>query len=106
VRDAPPSLFFCNILSRYSYDLLSPAPSNSSDVPAFDSIYIRRVLGTSCASAGDIYGLADLSNITNLQMHHVAITGSLADVVAWSQCEAAQGVAADVSPPPPCLSPE
>ncbi len=70
----------------------------------FDSIYINRVHGTSCASAGDIFGLTDVSNITNLQLHDVTITGVLADVSAWSQCQAAEGLAVNVSPPPLCLS--
>jgi hypothetical protein len=93
------------IVMRYSYNLPPPAPSNSSDVPVFDSIYISHVRATSCASAGDIYGLTDVSNITNLRLYDVTITGALADVVAWSQCEAAQGLTIGVSPAPPCLTP-
>ena len=90
------------IAMHYSYSL--PAPSNSSDVPVFDSISIRSVRGSSCDSAGELLGLDAVSNITNLQLRDVAITGILARETKWTQCAAAQGVAANVSPPPSCLS--
>ena len=88
---------------KYSYD--AAAPAGDPDVPVFDGISLVRVRGTSCATAGDIFGLQHLSNITNLQLTDVSITGALADVLAWTQCQAAVGVAVNVSPPPLCLSP-
>jgi polygalacturonase len=90
------------IVMKYSYDA---APASDPSVPVFDGISLVRVRGTSCAAAGDIFGLDHLSNITNLQLTDVSITGALADVLAWTQCQAAVGVAVNVSPPPLCLSP-
>jgi polygalacturonase len=96
------------IVMQYSYDIDLPPPpssSNSSDVPLFDNILIHRVLASSCATAGDIYGLPNMSIITNLLLSHVLITGVLPlETPKWSNCEAAEGVATDVSPLPSCLA--
>lgn len=92
------------IVMQYSYELPAPALANASDVPVFDSILLDHVRGTSCASAGDIYGLPDVSNISNLFLHDVIITGILADEMQWTRCIAAEGAAVRVTPLPPCLS--
>jgi polygalacturonase len=96
------------IVMKYSYDVPAFAPSNFSDVPVdvpvFDNIVIDGVFGSSCDSAGDIFGLTDVSNITNLLLRDVSINGALVDAVKWTQCEAAQGVAVNVMPQPACLS--
>ena len=92
------------IVMKYSYDAqVAPHVTNSPDVPLFDSISIEHVRGQHCASAGDIFGLADVSIITNLLLHNVSISGALSQVVTWTQCVAAQGRAVQVSPQPTCL---
>jgi polygalacturonase len=89
------------IVMKYSYDL----PANTDDIPVFDSILLHRIHGSFCASAGAIFGLTGMSNITNLELRDVSISGALAELVKWSQCDAAEGTAVNVSPPPQCLFP-
>ena len=95
------------IVMKYSYDLPAFSPANFSDVPVdvpvFDSIVIDGVHGSSCDSAGAIFGLVSESNITNLLLRDISISGALVDAVTWTQCEGAEGVAVDVAPQPSCL---